>query len=73
MVEFSGGRLEPLRRKFGGGPGYVFVNGSMLFRFPVKLLDYIAPTLYGLERVLAPRQCKLLSCCVLALLRKTQS
>lgn len=72
VVEYSKGGLKPLRRKYGGGPGYVFVNGSMQFRLPIKLLDYIAPPLYAIERCLAPLQGKFLSCWVLALLRKTQ-
>jgi hypothetical protein len=70
VIDHCAGRMAPVGHRYGGNVGYLLVFASMAFRIPAGLVGFYAPLALGVERLLSPLQGRLLSCWVLALLRK---
>jgi SAM-dependent methyltransferase len=64
------GRFRTVSAVHGGGPAYLFVNCSMAFRIPGRLVRWYAPGLMRLEKTLLRFQNRLLSMWVICLMRK---
>jgi SAM-dependent methyltransferase len=64
------GRFEFLRTRYGGGPAYLLVFNSMVFRVPVGLKRVFSPPLLWLEGAIERVQTRRTSCMVLCQWRK---
>jgi SAM-dependent methyltransferase len=70
ILNLADGRFEPVKVRYGGNFGYMFVASSMHWRITPKMVGLYAPILMALEGLLNRVQPRQLACWVLAVLRK---
>lgn len=64
------GRFAPLRERYGGGPAFLLVFNSMVFRIPLAAKPWYSPALLRLEQWLTPRMSARTGCFVVCQWRR---
>jgi len=70
LLKEHGRDYEEIASTFGGGPAYLFVFNSLIWRLPIRLKSRLAPGLFWLEKILSPLQSERFSFFVIGRWRK---